>query len=56
MNHFNTAKKFSLAELREDVRLCARTDRLLKSDQTVGEEDRMAELLIRLTMNGKTGH
>lgn len=53
---FNTAKKFSLAELREDVRLCARTDRLLKSDQTVGEEDRMAELLIRLTMNGKTGH
>lgn len=51
---FNTAKKFSLEELRQDVRLCARTDKLLKSDQTVGEEARMAELLIRLTMYGKT--
>ena len=51
---FNTAKKFSLEELRQDVRLCARTDKLLKSDQTIGEEARMAELLIRLTMYGKT--
>ncbi len=53
---FNTAKKFSLEELRQDVRLCARTDRLLKSDQTIGEEARMAELLIRLTMHGKAQH
>ncbi len=51
---FSTAKKFGAEELRRNVRLCARTDRLLKSDQTVGEEARMAELLIRLTMNGKT--
>ena len=51
---FETAKKFSLEELRQDVRLCARTDRLLKSDNTIGEEERMAELLIRLTMHGKT--
>lgn len=51
---FTTAKKFSLEELRQDVRLCAKTDMLLKSDQTIGEEERMAELLIRLTMHGKT--
>ena len=50
---FETAKKFSLEELRQDVRLCARTDWLLKSDNTIGEEERMAELLIRLTMHGK---
>lgn len=53
---FSTAKKFSKEELREDVRLCANMDYLLKSDQSVGEEARMAELLIRLTMNGKTSH
>ena len=51
---FDTARKFSPEELRQDVRLCARTDRLLKSDNTIGEEERMAELLIRLTMHGKT--
>ena len=50
---FDTARKFSLEELRQDVRLCARTDRLLKSDNSIGEEERMAELLIRLTMHGK---
>lgn len=53
---FSTAKKFGAEELRQNVRLCARTDKLLKSDQTIGEEARMAELLIRLTMNGKTAH
>lgn len=43
-----TARGFTLRELRADVRLCAKTDWLLKSDQTATPNERMEELLIRL--------
>ena len=47
-----SARRFSLEELRRDVRLCTETDFLLKSDNTTTGTERMAELLLRLAMNG----
>ena len=47
-----SARHFTLEELRQDVRLCTETDFLLKSDNTTTGTERMAELLLRLAMNG----
>ena len=46
------AYDYALEELRRDVRLCTETDYLLKSDNTTTGTERMAELLLRLAMNG----
>ena len=51
-NLMNSARRFGLEELRRDVRLCTETDYLLKSDNTTTGTERMAELLLRLAMNG----
>jgi len=45
-----TAAHFSLEELRQDVRLCAETDWLLKGGSTLEGREVLTELLLRLAM------
>ena len=45
-----TARGFTLEELRGDIRLCAETDYLLKSDRNATPAERMEELLIRIAL------
>ncbi len=48
-----SARAFTLGELRADVRLCAETDYRLKSDNSTAPDAVMAELLERLAMQGR---